>query len=168
MGGGVVSEGMALFSVSFRYGGLSRNSGTSESVNGAAGDTGADTLNVQAPRQRTLQTRQDLEALLAQQARVGQRDRVVAGEAGRAQPLARLLRRLDHRVLAEVAQTVGTDAGADLLDLEAGGNQLGAGGEVDAVETGPLHRRAGDAHVDLGRSSLSKSVRHTSETRSHH
>src|SRR5450759_1486337 len=147
---------MAQSPLSFRHDGLPGNSGPREGVSGTAGDPGADTLDVQAPGRRSLQTRQDLEELLAQQTRVGQRDRVVTGEAGCTQPLAGLPRRLDHRVLVEVAQAVGADAGADLLDLEAGGDQLGPGGEVDAVEAGPLHRRAGDANVDLGRPGLAQ------------
>ena len=35
-------------------------------------------------------------------------------------------------------------------------DQLGPGGEVDAVETRPGHRRAGDAHVHLGRPRLAQ------------
>src|ERR1035437_1403773 len=136
--------------------GSQRSSGTRERVGGTAGDAGADTLDVQAPGRRCLQTRQGLEELFAQQIRVGQHDRVLPAETGRTQLLSWLRRRLDHRVLAQVAEAVGADAGADLLNLEAGSYQLGPGGEVDAVEAGPFHRRAGDAYVDLGRSGLSQ------------
>src|SRR5450631_1857821 len=132
------------------------HSGTQESVCSSTGDTGADTLNVKTPERRCLQTRQSLQELFAQQSRVRQLNRVVTGETCRTQPLTRLPRRLDHRVLAQVAQAVRTDAGADLLDLEACGNQLGTSGEVDAVKAGPLHRRAGDTHVNLSRSGLSQ------------
>jgi hypothetical protein len=39
---------------------------------------------------------------------------------------------------------------------QAGGDQLGAAGEVDAVEARPLHRRAGDPHVHLGGARLAQ------------
>ena len=90
-----------------------------------------------------------LEQVLAEQALVGQRDRVLAGEAGLAERSARLLGRLDHALERDVAEAVGADAGADLLLVEAVGDQLGAGGEVDAVEARPLHRRRGDPDVHL-------------------
>ena len=41
-------------------------------------------------------------------------------------------------------------------EVEAVGDQLGAGGEVDAVEAGPLHRRAGDPHVHLAGAGLAQ------------
>src|SRR6478735_154714 len=90
-----------------------------------------------------------LEQVLAQQALVGQRDRVLAGEAGLAQPVVRLAGRLDHALERDVAEAVGADARGDLVDVEAVGDQLRAGGEVDAVEARPLHRGAGDPDVHL-------------------
>ena len=75
-------------------------------------------------------------------------------QAGRA---AWLLGRGDHALERDVAERVGADATRGSrrrpgpLAIE-----LGAGGEVDAVEARPLHRRGGDAHVHLGRASLAQ------------
>ena len=41
--------------------------------------------------------------------------------------------------------------GADLLDALVGGDQLGPGGHVDAVEAGEGDRRGADAQVHLAR-----------------
>src|SRR5687767_14441964 len=48
-----------------------------------------------------------LEEVLAEEGLVGERDRVAAGEAGRAQPFLGLAGRLDHAVERDVAQAVG-------------------------------------------------------------
>ena len=91
----------------------------------------------------------DLEHVLAEHLRLAERDRVLAGEAGRAQPVRRLLGGGDQALLGDVAERVGVDRGPDAVEVEAVGDQLGAAGEVDAVEAGPLHRRRGDPHVHL-------------------
>src|SRR5262249_50574181 len=44
----------------------------------------------------------------------------------------------------------------DLLDVQAVGDQLGAGGEVDAVEARPLDRRRGDPDVNRLRARLTQ------------
>ena len=97
-----------------------------------------------------------LEDVLAEHLRLAQRDRVLAGEAGGAQPVGRLLGRGDQALLGDVAERVGVDRGADAVDVEAVGDQLGAAGEVDAVEARPLHRRRGDPHVHLDRAGLAQ------------
>src|SRR6476646_152395 len=136
-------------------------SGAGQGVGGAAADAGADALDVDRAGvggldlpglDRQLQLQQALaEAVLRVQLHG-----VDPGEAGRAAPLAGLVGGGDHAVLADVAEAVGADAGADLLDAEAGGDELGPGGEVDAVEARPAHRRAGDAHVHLGGARLAQ------------
>ena len=80
---------------------------------------------------------------------VGQRDRVLAVEAGPAQPGLGLLARGDQPVERDVAERVGTDRAPDALDVQSVGDQLGPRGEVDAVEARPLHRRRRDADVHL-------------------
>src|SRR3954454_20518061 len=70
-----------------------------------------------------------LEQVLAEQARVGQGDRVLAGEAGLAQRGGLLVGGLDHPLERDVAEAVGPDAGADLLHVQAVGDELGPGGE---------------------------------------
>ena len=47
----------------------------------------------------------------------------------------------------EVADGIGFDEAADFLDVMVGGDQLGAGGRIDAIEAGRYGRRAGDAAV---------------------
>src|SRR4051812_47676457 len=91
-------------------------------------------LAVRRPLERRLQQ------VLAEQALVGQRDRVLAGEAGLAEPVRLLAGGLDHPVQGDVAEAVGAHARGDLVDVEPVRDQLGAGGEVDAVEARPLHR----------------------------
>ena len=103
-----------------------------------------------------LEAGQRLEHVLAELVGVRQLDRVLAGEAGPAEPVLRLVGRRDHAVLADVAEAVGADAGAHLLDPEAGGDQLGPAGEVDAVEARPGHRRRRDPHVHLGGAGLAQ------------
>ena len=56
----------------------------------------------------------------------------------------------------DVAQRVGVDRGADAVDVQAVGDQLGPAGEVDAVEARPLHRRRGDPHVHLDGAGLAQ------------
>jgi hypothetical protein len=82
---------------------------------------------------RGLERQLELEHALAEPAVLGQRHRVAAGEARRAQAVARLVGGPDHPLLGDVAQGVGADRVADLLDPEAGRDQLGPGREVDAV-----------------------------------
>src|SRR5919197_787859 len=80
---------------------------------------------------------------------LGQRDRVLAVEAGPAQPGLRLLGGGDHALQRHVAERVRADRGADALVVEAVGDEFGLGREVNAVEARPLHRRCGDADVHL-------------------
>ena len=65
-------------------------------------------------------------------------DRVVAGEAGVAEPGAGRAGGADEPVEGEVGQAVGADVVADLVDGELGGEQLAAVADVDAVEARPL------------------------------
>src|SRR5207248_3131040 len=51
---------------------------------------------------------------------------------------------------------VGANGTADPLVVQPAGDQLGAGGEVDAVEARPLDRRRGDAYVHLQRTGLAQ------------
>ena len=89
-----------------------------------------------------------LEQVLAELVRAGQLDRVLAGEAGGAETFARLAGGVDHAVFGNVGQRVGADGLGDLLDGGAVGDQFRPGGEVDAVEAGPLDRRGGNLDVD--------------------
>ena len=95
-----------------------------------------------------------LQQVLAQLVRARQLDGVLAGEAGGAEAFARLPGGVDHAVLGDVGQRIGADGLGDLLDGGAVGDQFGAGGEVDAVEAGPLDRRGGDLDVDARRRRL--------------
>src|SRR5664279_2612388 len=65
---------------------------------------------------------------------VGQRDRVVAVEAGHAQAAARLLTRRDQSVQGDEAERISTDRVPDALDVEPAGDEFGLGREVDPVE----------------------------------
>src|SRR6478609_2692326 len=58
-----------------------------------------------------------LQEVLAEEVLVGQRDRVLAGEAGAAELVLRLAGRLDHALERDVAEAVGADAGGDLVDV---------------------------------------------------
>src|SRR6476661_4148926 len=136
---------------------LAGRSGAVERVRRATGDADADTLRVAVTRGvGRLDREGPLEEVLAEELLLGQRDRVVPVEARQAQLLPRLPGRGHHLLRRDVAQRVGADAGPDLLDAEAGGDELGTGGEVDAVEARPAHRRGGDAHVDLRRARLAQ------------
>ena len=66
----------------------------------------------------------------------------------------------DQAVQGNVAQRVGADRAPDAVDLQAVGDQLGPGGEVDAVEARPLHRRRRDPHVHLERAGLAQHADH--------
>ena len=63
---------------------------------------------------------------------------------------------VDEALQRDVAQGVGADGAADLVDREPVRDELGAGGEVDAVEARPLDRRRGDPDVDLGGAGLAQ------------
>src|SRR5680860_223327 len=134
------------------------DSGSGERVGGSAGESHADPFGVPAALLwRVLHPRQGhLEEVLAEQLPVGKVDGVLAAETGGAKPVSRLRGRLDHGVLTDVAEAVRADARRDLVDAETGGDQLRPAGEVDAVETGPAHRRGGDPHVDLGGTCLAQ------------
>src|SRR5690606_20872109 len=87
---------------------------------------------------------------------VGKRDRVLAVEARAAEVLLRYGGGVDEVDEVDVGQRVGIDRAADLDGVQPGGDQLGAGGEVDAVQAGPLHRRRGDAYVHLAGAGLTQ------------
>src|SRR3954470_22225714 len=97
-----------------------------------------------------------LQQLLAQQLRVRELHRVLAVEAGAAQVRLGDGGRLDHAVDGDVRQGVGTERGADLVDGHAVGDELGASGEVDTEEAGPLHGGRGNPDVDFRRARLAE------------
>src|SRR5687768_13530897 len=69
-----------------------------------------------------------------------ERHRVVPGEARRAVALARIVvvaHRLEHPAFTEIAERVGFDEGADLLEALRGADELRAFRRVDAVIAGP-------------------------------
>ena len=82
---------------------------------------------------------------------VGRSDRVHAVEAGAAEPSAGIVVASVRPSSEMYAERVGAERGADLLDGERAGDQLGPGGEVDAVEARPGDGRRGDPDVDLAR-----------------
>src|SRR5262245_5584330 len=75
-----------------------------------------------------------LEHVLADQRFVRQVDRVHAVEARSAEPARRLLRGRDEAVKRHIPKGVGADGTADSVLVEVARDQLGARGEVDAVE----------------------------------
>ena len=81
---------------------------------------------------------------------LGDRDRVLAVEARAAERPCGATGGRDHPFEREVAERIGADVRADLLDGEVGRDQLLPRRHVDAVEARPLDRRARDADVDLG------------------
>src|SRR5262245_57796422 len=76
--------------------------------------------------------------------------RVAAREAGGAVavPLG-VANGLEQARVGQVAQGVGADVAADLLDAVVRGDQLALQGRVDAVVAGARGGRAADPHVDL-------------------
>src|SRR5262249_47044651 len=58
---------------------------------------------------------------------------------------------LQHAVERQIAERIGAEITADLVDLMTGGDQLLARRRVDPVVTRPLDRRRRDPHVDLAR-----------------
>src|SRR5262249_33864924 len=76
-------------------------------------------------------------------------DLVGAGEAGVTEARGIAAGRLQHAVERQIAERVGTEIAADLVDLVARGDELLARGRVDAVVARPLDRRRRDPHVDL-------------------
>src|SRR6478752_5902237 len=132
-------------------------SGVLEGVLAAEADPEGDPVDVdRAVVAGAHRQRQRLEDVLADATVLGQLDGVLPGEARGAQLVGGLVRRADHALLGDVAERVGADRGADLLDTEAGGDELGTRREVDAVEAGPLHRRRADAHVHRPRAGLAE------------
>src|SRR5699024_2777684 len=120
-----------------------------------------------APGRTLLEYR--IEHVLAERFLGQQRNRVRPVEACCAQPGRRLLRPGDHPGGRDVAERIRPDAAAHPLDqvrrafrIVRDGrvavrtaartgvvrDELRGGSEVYAVETGPSHRRRGDAHVD--------------------
>src|SRR6478609_1142656 len=118
-------------------------SGVLEGVLAAEADPEGDPVDVdRAVVAGAHRQRQRLEDVLADATVLGQLDGVLPGEARGAQLVGGLVRRADR--------------GPDLLDLEAGRDELGPRREVDAVEARPLHGRRADAHVHLGRAGLAE------------
>ena len=76
-------------------------------------------------------------------------DRIDAREARRAGGLLRPAEGLEHALDGEIAEAVGLDELADLVDGLVGGDQLVARRRVDAVVAALDGRRGGDADVDL-------------------
>src|SRR3989442_6211289 len=74
-------------------------------------------------------------------------DLVGAGEAGVTEARGIAARRLQHAVERQIAERVGAQVAADLLDVVAGPDQLLARRRVDAVVTRPLDRRRPQSHV---------------------
>src|SRR5258708_12834588 len=75
-------------------------------------------------------------------------DLVGTGEAGVTEALGVAAGRLEHSLQGEIAERVGAEIAADLLDVVAGPDQLLARRRVDAVVARPLDRRPPDPHVD--------------------
>ncbi len=87
----------------------------------------------------------------------GQLDGVLPVKHARAQLVGGLVRRADHALTPRCSRESRPPIEcADLLDLEPGGDELGPGGEVDAVEA--RHCTGGElnAHVHLGRPRLTE------------
>src|SRR2546421_12105908 len=78
-------------------------------------------------------------------------DLVGTGEAGVTEARGIAAGRLEHSLQGEIAERVGAEITADLLDVVAGPDQLLARGRVDAVVARPLDGRRRDPHVDLAR-----------------
>src|SRR2546422_3913544 len=76
-------------------------------------------------------------------------DLVGAGEAGVTEARGIAARGLQHAVERQIAERVGAQVAADLLDVVAGPDQLLARRRVDAVVTPPLDRRRRDPPVGL-------------------
>src|SRR5688572_24702878 len=70
-----------------------------------------------------------------------QAERVLPIETCPTQSCLRLLGRRDQAGQRYIAEAVGTDGAANPLSVEAVRDQLRTGGEVDAVEARPGHRR---------------------------
>src|SRR5450759_1442830 len=76
---------------------------------------------------------------------------IPAVEAGEAEPVVRQVERREDAANREVAQRVGPDEVADLVDRMRRGDQLGLDLGVDPVEAGMEDRRRADPNVDLRR-----------------
>src|SRR5262249_19655630 len=76
-------------------------------------------------------------------------DLVGAGEAGVTEARGIAAGGLQHAVERQVAERVGAEIAADLVDLVARGDELLARGRIDAVVAGPLDRRRRDPHGGL-------------------
>ena len=84
--------------------------------------------------------------------------RVVAVEAGEAEPLVRQVERGEHAADREVAERIGADELADLGLGVGRGDELGLDLRVDAVEARVVDRRGADPDVDLGRAGLAQQL----------
>src|SRR5688572_2060801 len=84
--------------------------------------------------------------------------RVVAVEAGEAEPLIRQLERREHAPDREVAERLGADELADLGLGVGRRDQLGLDRGVDPVEARVVDRGRTDAHVDLGGAGLAQQL----------
>ena len=87
---------------------------------------------------------------------VRHRHRIAPVEAGEAEAVVRQIQRREDAADREVAQRVGADELADLLDRMGRRDQLGLDLGVDAVEAGVVDRRRADPEVDLGRAGLAQ------------
>ena len=86
----------------------------------------------------------DVEEVLAETIGIRKIDGVLSGETSRAEAFPGLLGRLDHAVLGNVSERIGTERLSDFLDRHPVRNQFRARSEIDAVEAGPLDRRGGE------------------------
>ena len=84
--------------------------------------------------------------------------RVLAVEAGETEPLVRQVERSEHATDRQIAERVGADEVADLVDRLRGGDELGLDGRVDAVEARVVDRRRADPDVDLAGPGASQQV----------
>src|SRR2546426_9092875 len=81
---------------------------------------------------------------------LGERDGVLVGVAGGTERSA-LTDRAVHPFERQIAERVGADVAADLVDTVRRGDELRAARRIDAVVAGADGRRTGDAHVHLAR-----------------
>src|SRR5262249_35592050 len=90
--------------------------------------------------------------------RRSQRDRVPAGEAGRAVPDTAALGpdRRHHALVREVRDRIARDVATDLLGGMRGGDQLAAGRRVDPVEARMGGRRCADPQMNLARARIAQ------------
>ena len=86
----------------------------------------------------------------------GNRDRVLARQAGGAERVGRRTRSRDQAVEVEVGERVDADEVADLADRQVGGEQFRTAAGVETVETRPPVGRRRHPEVHLGRAGLAQ------------